>query len=132
MNQYGVTVMRHRARFLPEAYAEIRNPDSFFDILGEQIARQIDELSDEIAGDDPPGEGYLAKVGRLTAARYQAEEIVMHDYGLLTLGDEDEGGEPAAAGERPVVVDRDHPSWAEVNAEQRERLGGPPGEDGRK
>jgi hypothetical protein len=92
--------------------------------LGEQIAGQIDELADEIAGDDPPGEGYLAKVGRLTAARWQAEEIVMHDYGLLTLGGED--GEPTSAGERPVVVDRDHPSWTEMDAEQGERTCDPP------
>jgi hypothetical protein len=28
-----------------------------------------------------------------------------------------------------VVVDRGHPSWAEVDAEQRERLGDPPAED---
>ena len=30
MNHYGATVMQHWARFLPEAYAEIRNPDAFF------------------------------------------------------------------------------------------------------
>ncbi len=130
MNRYGATVVRHWARLLPEAYAEIRNPGAFFGILGEQIALQIDELAGELAGDDPPGEGYLAKAGRLTAARCQAEEFVMHDYRLLTPDDED--GEPAAAGERPVVVDRDYPSWAEVDAGQRERLGDPPGEDGRK
>jgi hypothetical protein len=128
MNHYGATVMRHWARFLPEAYAEIRNPDAFFGILGEQIAGQIDELSDEIAGDDPPGEGYLAKVGRLTAARFQAEEIVMHGYDLLTPDyevDSDENGEPTPDGGRPVVVDCDHPSWAEVNAEQQERIHDP-------
>ena len=135
MNHYGATVMQHWARFLPGAYAEIRNPDSFFGILGEQIAWQIDELADEIAGDDPPGEGYLAKVGRLTAARYQAEEIIMHGYDLLTPDyevDSDEDDEPTPDGGRPVVVDRDHPSWAEADAEQQERLGDPPGEDGRK
>jgi hypothetical protein len=31
---------------------------------------------------------------------------------------------------RPLVVDRDHPSWPEVDAEQRERIGDLPGEDG--
>ena len=36
----------------------------------------------------------------------------------------------ATAGERPAVIGRGHPSWAEVDAEQRERLGDPPGEDG--
>lgn len=135
MNRYGATVMRHRARFLPQAYAEIRNPGAFFAILGEQLARQIDELAGELAGDDPPGEGYLAKVGRLTAARCQAEQIIMHDYGLPAPDEENNGGEdgePAAAGERPLAVDRGHPSWAEADAGQRERLGDRPGEDGRK
>ena len=47
-----------------------------------------------MAGDDRPGEGYLAKAGRLTAARHQAEEIIRHEHGPLTSDDEDE----AAAG----------------------------------
>ncbi len=135
MNRYGMRVMRHWARFLPKVYAEIRDPGSFFGILGEQIARQIDELTDQLAGDDPPGEGYPAKVGRLTAARCQAEEIVMHGYDLLTPDyevDSDEDGEPAPDGGRPAVVDRDHPSWAEADAGQRERPGDLPGGDGRR
>ena len=37
--------------------------------------------------------------------------------GLMLPPDED----------RPVVMARSHPSWAEVDAEQRERLGYPPG-----
>jgi hypothetical protein len=77
-----------------------------------------------------PGEEYLAKAGRLTAARHQAEEIIRHECGPLTSDEEDnddEHDEPTAAGERPVVVDRDHPSWAEVNAEQQERIGDPDG-----
>jgi hypothetical protein len=123
MNRYGATVMRHWSRFLPRAYAEIRNPGAFFAILGEQIAWQIDELANELAGDDPPGEGYLAKVRRLTAARRQAEDTVMHDYGMLTPEDDgDEDDEPPVTGERPMVVDHHHPSWPEVNAEQRERI----------
>ena len=41
--------------------------------------------------------------------------------GLLLPPDED----------RPVIVDRGYPSWAEVDAEQRERLGDPLSEEGR-
>ena len=89
------------------------------------------ELAEELAGGDRPGEGYLAKAGRLTAARHQAEDIVRHEYIPLTPQDEDEGDEPVPDEERPVVLDRDHPSWAEVDAEQRERIGTPSGEDSR-
>jgi hypothetical protein len=80
------------------------------------------------AGDDRPGEGYPAKTGRLTAARHQAEEIIRHEYGPLTSDhddDCDDQGEPSRFGERPVVVDRNHPSWADVDAEQQERIDGP-------
>ncbi len=86
-------------------------------------------LAEELAGDDRPGEGYLAKAGRLTAARLQAEEIINHRNGSLPPPgeddeDEDEDEELIPDVERPVVVDRDHPSWAEVNAEQQERIHG--------
>ncbi len=38
--------------------------------------------------------------------------------------EDDEDGELIPDVERSVVVDRDHPSWAEVNAEQQERIHG--------
>lgn len=90
------------------------------------------ELAELLAGDERPGEGYLAKATRLTAARLQAREIISHEY-RPPVEDEDDGDEdePTPTWQRPVVVDRSHPSWAEVDAEQRERIGDPPGEDGR-
>ena len=95
---------------------------------GAQFARQADELADDLAGDDPPGEGYLAKAGRLTAARRQAEEIISHEYGPLTSDDEDDGDEddePAQTWATAGGRGRDHPSWPEVDAEQQERIHGP-------
>ena len=118
--------------FGPPWYEQIEDPDAFWAAIARQFARQAGELADELAGDDQPGEGYLAKAGRLTAARHQAEEIIRHEDGPLTSDEEDSGDEddePAPAGERPVVIRRDHPSWPEVDAEQRERTGDPPGED---
>ena len=44
----------------------------------------------------------------------------------LAADDEDDSDidhEPARSGEWPLVIGRDHPAWAEVDAEQRERLG---------
>jgi hypothetical protein len=96
-----------------------RDPGAFFTVLGEVIAQRIDEHADYLAGDDQPGEGYLAKVARLTAAREYAQERVLGEY-LLLPPDQD----------WPAVVDRGHPSWAEAGAGHRERLGDPPaGED---
>jgi hypothetical protein len=120
LNHYGELVRRQWEGCLPEIYQQIRDPGAFFAVLGEVIAQRIDEHADHLAGDDPPGEGYLAKVARLTAARDHAKERVLSEY-LLLPPDED----------RPTVVDRSHQSWAEVDAEQRERLGDPPGEEDR-
>lgn len=120
LNCYGELVRRRWQGCLPGVYQQIRDPGAFFAVLGEVIAQRIDELSDYLAGDDLPGEGYLAKVARLTAARDHAKGRVLGEY-LLLPPDED----------RPVVVDRGHPSWAEVDAEQQDRLGDSLGEEGR-
>jgi len=97
MNQYGAMARSHWARWLPQRYATITDPDSFFSALGLETARQIDELSTELAGDDQPGEGYLAKAGRLTAARSQAEEIILPRQVLLPPdpGTSEDPGRPA-------------------------------------
>ena len=125
MNRYGVMARSHWARWLPRRYATISDPDSFFSTLGQETARQIDELAAELAGDDRPGEGYLEKAGRLAAARSQAEEIILPQQVLLppeseTSEDPEENDPAAASGERPLVIDRSHPLWAEVNAEQQD------------
>lgn len=127
MNRYGVMAMRYWARWLPEQYASIRDPCIFFTALGEDVARQIEDLADELVSEVQPGEGYLAQVGRLFAARILAEElvIVQHLMPDSEPTDEDQDADDdvlMANGERPVVVDRDHPLWAEVNAEQQERI----------
>jgi hypothetical protein len=127
MNHYGVTAQRHWERWLPERYATIQDPGSFFSTLGEEAAKQIADLTLDLAGDDPPGEDYLVKVGRLNMARLQAEEIVLREQVLLTpepgadpdTGDEDDHG-PVSHSGAPTIVDRSHPLWEQVSAEQEE------------
>jgi len=97
MNHYGDMARRHWARWLPHQYAAIEDPDSFFSDLGSRASARIDELAYQLAGDDPPGEGYLAKVGRLGQARRQAQEIVLPEMILLEPepgADEDEPENP--------------------------------------
>ena len=83
MNYYGEMARDHWARWLPARYAAIGDPDSYFSNLGNQAEARIDALADELAGNDQPGEGYLAKAGRLGQARRQAEEIVLQEMILL-------------------------------------------------
>ena len=77
----------------PPWYAEIEDPDAWLPSIMRQFARRVDELADDLAGDDPPGEEYLAKAGRLTAARRQAEEIIRQESGPVTSDGKDDGDE---------------------------------------
>jgi hypothetical protein len=132
MNHYGTTAQRHWARWLPERYAAIQDPGSFFSMLGQDVAQQIADLTLDLAGDDPPGEDYLVKVGRLTMARLQAEEIILREQVLLEPepgADPDTSGQeppaslpeaPVISPQAPVVVDRSDPLWEQVNAEQQD------------
>jgi hypothetical protein len=115
----------HWATWLPQAYAEIQDPDSFFSAIGEEAGRQVEELASQLAGDSQPGEGYLERAGSLTAARSQAEEIILPQRVLPQpeAPDEDQDGQPSPTTGRPAAISPGHPMWAEVNAEQRERLG---------
>lgn len=79
MNRYGRRALKHWESFRQEEYAQIQDPISFFSKMGERIEEQIAEMSDLLAGNDPPGETYLAKLGRLNMARLQAEERVMRE-----------------------------------------------------
>ena len=83
MNQYGEMARRHWARWLPNRLTAIGNPEAFFTVLGNQAGQRITALAWELAGDDPPGEPYLAKAGRLGEARHRAEQIVLHEMILL-------------------------------------------------
>jgi hypothetical protein len=77
MNRYGVKAQRHWARWLPRQYAAISDPESFFTTLGKEVARRIDDLTDELVGEVRQSDSYLAHVGRLFAARVIAEELIL-------------------------------------------------------
>lgn len=76
MNTYGKFAQETWKMTAPAEYAQIPDPDRWFEALGEEAAEQVGELMMQLAGPDPVGETYLEKVGRLNAAKTQAEEIV--------------------------------------------------------
>lgn len=107
MNRYGVIAREHWARWLPARYAAISDPDSFFSDLGTRVDQRIDSLAAHLAGDDRPGEGYLARAGRLGEARHRAEQIVLAEEVLLEPepgADEDESSQDSEPG-RPWGLD---------------------------
>ena len=81
--RYGAQAQAHWMRWRPWGLAKIPNPEAFFAEVGEQVERQVDLLARDLAGDDPSGEGYLQKVGRLRMARFDAEAQVLRDLVLL-------------------------------------------------
>jgi hypothetical protein len=83
MNKYGTLALVHWRRFLPLRFSQIDDPDSFFSDLGEQIETRIQDLSLQLQGDDPPGEDFLAKLGRLNMARLNAESQALQELALL-------------------------------------------------
>jgi hypothetical protein len=83
VNQYGEMARRHWARWLPGRFAAVEDPETFFTGLGNEAEQKITALAWELAGDDVPGEGYLAKAGRLGEARHRAEQIVLAEMILL-------------------------------------------------
>lgn len=96
MNKYGRQAQEAWKTASPTQYSQIQDPEEFFAKLGEEAQEQVVELQTKLAGPDPKGEAYLEKVGRLNAARNQAEEIVR--YELLSppeTEDEDEYENPS-------------------------------------
>ena len=103
VNRYGVIAQRHWARWLPKQYAAISDPESFFTTLGEEVARQIDDLTDELVGEIGQERlDYLAHVGRLFAARAIAEELILPERVLpeaeLAADDDQEDVQPGVRG----------------------------------
>lgn len=76
MNTYGKFAQDTWKMLAPRQYELIVNPEEWFTNLGKEAENAVGDLSVKIAGQDLPGESYLEKVGRLNAAKTQAEEIV--------------------------------------------------------
>jgi hypothetical protein len=92
MNRYGRLAQQHWAKWRPNQLSQIPDPETFFTDLGEEVETQIEALEIALAGDDPGGEDYLEKVGRLRAARMTAESQILREMVLL----EPEPGHPEA------------------------------------
>lgn len=83
MNPYGEKARKHWQKWLPKRFSEIQDPDSYFSELGEEIEQRVQALSQALAGSDPPGEGFLKKLGRLNMARFDAESQALREMALL-------------------------------------------------
>lgn len=83
MNPYGARARNHWQKWLPQRFGQIRDPETFFTMLGEEAEARVEELSQDLAGSDPPGESFEEKLGRLNMAHLNAESEVLKEMVLL-------------------------------------------------
>lgn len=124
-NPYGQMARKHWATWRPNELSQIPDPAEFFSRLGLEAEARIDQLAADLAGDDPGGEGYLDKVGRLRMARATAESQVLRELILLPAepghpeydpeDDELPTRYPAEAPWLPVVMTEDHPNYHDLD-----------------
>lgn len=124
MNPYGQQAWDHWKTWRPHELSQIPDPTEFFARLGLEVEAQIDQVAADLAGDDPAGEDYLAKVGRLRMARATAESQVLRELVLLPAEpghpeydpSEDLDQQPTTdEGWLPVVMTPDHPSYHDLD-----------------
>jgi len=118
MNEYGRRAMEYWRQSRPAELATIPDPEGFFSTLGQEVASQVDPLTDQIAGPDPGGEGYLEKVGRLRMAQHQAEEVVLADLVYLPLETRDDEDQDEDYPDNLASMDL---RWAEQERQERAR-----------
>jgi hypothetical protein len=97
---------RHWREHLPNAYASITDPDTWFQNLADEAQARIDDLADALAGEAPDGENYGDALARHTTARHMAEEQVIREMLLVTPEADQQPEEPdpdAVAAEEAIA-----------------------------
>lgn len=107
MSDYAAIAKTNWMRLAPSQYEALENPEEFFQNLASHAEDQIDQLQLSLEGQDSPSEDFLAKWGRLNAAKQQAEEIVISE--VLTPPRDQWETDPQDESERP------DPMWSQIN-----------------
>jgi hypothetical protein len=83
VNQYGARAQDHWRTFRPQEYASLPDPQAFFEELGQEAARQVEELTNALMRQQPTAGAYLDELAHRTTARSQADEKVLAELILL-------------------------------------------------
>jgi hypothetical protein len=89
MSNYAQLAQTWWSENRPNELLLMTDRDGFFSTLAQQIEGRINSAQDALMGADLAGETYLAKVGRINAARAQAQEIALDEL-VWSLGPEQE------------------------------------------
>lgn len=91
MNKYGKSAQQAWQELAPARYAQLEDPNQFFSTLGQQAEKQMILRWEQLQGPDMAGESTFEKIGRINAAKSQAEEIIRAE--MLTPTPEEGGDE---------------------------------------
>lgn len=83
MNHYGRLALDHNRRHRPRAFAQIPEPERFFQEVGEEIQAHVTARRDEILGPTRPDEDPETYRLRSYQALAAAEEMTLADHHLL-------------------------------------------------
>ncbi|MEZ0070070.1 hypothetical protein ABIA32_006122 [Streptacidiphilus sp. MAP12-20] len=125
MNRYGREARAYWRRWLPQRYAALPDPITFFTNLGEQVEQQVGDLWDSLVVTDqvPADETHEQRVGRLGLLKATAEYEVLAELVRLPpepgagLENEDEGLESDAEFEARIQRTREHTEWLASTAD---------------
>ena len=81
MNRYGILARDHWKTHLPERYRALKDPETFFTDLGEQIEERVDELME--ARRPKLGSDYLRNLQDLNWAKKEAEDEALRELAFL-------------------------------------------------
>ncbi len=86
MNRYGILARDHWQTHLPERYRALKDPETFFTELGEEIEERVDELME--ARRPKLGSDYLQNLQQLNWAKKEAEDEALHELAFLAPEEE--------------------------------------------
>lgn len=90
MNKYGRFAQQAWQELAPTRYAQLEDPNQFFSTLGQQAENQMILRWEQLQGPDVAGESTFEKIGRINAAKLQAEEIIRAEMLTPTPEENDE------------------------------------------
>lgn len=79
MSRLAAIAEEHYRRWLPQAYAEIKDRVAYFQELEDEAQSQLETLEESFLGPDPEAETFADRMTRFNWARHRAEEIVIRE-----------------------------------------------------
>ncbi|MDP9332188.1 MAG: hypothetical protein M3Q30_02580 [Actinomycetota bacterium] len=83
-NQYGMLAREHMVRWCPNHYTQIPDPDDYFQMLGQEILNEIENLEQTLLQLQHPATTFAEKAGRANMARMMAEERILAERVFLS------------------------------------------------